>query len=656
MKFIAPLFFLTILLSCGGPQANESSSNNENKLFRDDTFRIPASHHNLSFDAQNRLVADYEGQKFVEYDVPVFHRLSEFKGAFSGSEKGLTFDFNSDFNGTLYFGFIPYSDYKHPQPVFFKRPAKIEEGRGEINIDQLRGKYDMIGWEESGRGVFGYRVADDAGTILYDGRIAFKGTGPFETSATLTEGPFIHNVGADSVQISFSVDRPVEVRISVSNQERSKTGMEISIQSEERHDGEEVVYFANVGGLEANTDYKYSVYIDGYSQEHSFHTAPELGSRTPFTFAYCSDSRNGQGGGERNVYGANAYIMKKMMALATQQDARFLQFSGDLIDGYLCDRGEIDLQYANWKHTVEPFLHYMPAYISFGNHESLNHTLVAEDGSGYLGIDKMPYETESGERAFTDNFVNPVGLTGSEDGMPYDPNPNELDFPKYDETVFSYTYDNVAVVVLNSNYWYATNKKMVQVTSGGQHAYLMDRQLQWFENEIASYEEEEHIDHVFVTLHTPVFPNGGHVKDDMWYNGNNEMRTWVGGKPMEKGILERRDEFLDILINKSSKVRALLTGDEHNYCKTEIGPETNIYPEGYEKKGLTARRTIWQINNGAAGAPYYAQEDTPWSDKTTGFTTQNALVLIDVDGEKINVRVYNPDTLEEVDSFVLTNG
>jgi len=33
----------------------------------------------------------------------------------------------------------------------------------------------------------------------------------------------------------------------------------------------------------------------------------------PFTFAYTSDSRAGSGGGERNIYGVNAYIMKKWL-------------------------------------------------------------------------------------------------------------------------------------------------------------------------------------------------------------------------------------------------------------------------------------------------------------------------------------------------------
>ena len=111
--------------------------------------------------------------------------------------------------------------------------------------------------------------------------------------------------------------------------------------------------------------------------------------------------------------------------------------------------------------------------------------------------------------------------------------------------------------------------------------------------------------------------------------------------------------MLDLLVNKSSKVRAILTGDEHNYAKTEIGPGTNIYPDNYKFDKISLSRTIYQINNGAAGAPYYAQEETPWTPFVSGFTTQNALVFFYVEGNQVEMQVLNPDTLEEVDKLKL---
>ena len=139
----------------------------------------------------------------------------------------------------------------------------------------------------------------------------------------------------------------------------------------------------------------------------------------------------------------------------------------------------------------------------------------------------------------------------------------------------------------------------------------------------------------------------------MWYGGNNDYRPYVNGKPLNKGIIERRDDLLDILVNKSEKVVALLTGDEHNYCKTHITPETNIYPDNWDKSRLKLNRSIYQVNNGAAGAPYYAQEVTPWTPYTSSFTTQNALVLFHIDGQKIQLEVVNPDTLDKVDFLEL---
>jgi hypothetical protein len=203
-------------------------------------------------------------------------------------------------------------------------------------------------------------------------------------------------------------------------------------------------------------------------------------------------------------------------------------------------------------------------------------------------------------------------------------------------------------VVLNSDYFYAPSTSYIPWTSGGLHGYIMDQQLAWFEDKMMALEKDADVDHIFVTLHTPFFPNGGHVKDDMWYNGNNEIRPYVAGKPLEDGIIERRDQLLELIVNRSEKALAIMTGDEHNFALTEIGPEMPRYPENYAPAKVSLNRTIYQINNGAAGAPYYAQEETPWSEWVEGFTTQNALVLIHVQGDEVHMEVLNPDTLEEV--------
>ncbi len=601
---------------------------------------VPIVHQNIEV-SEGKAYIEADGTRFEEFTPTNRLGLSHMKGTFTGTETGLTVDFGQPtLSGTMYYGFIPYGDSRHPMPVYFKAPAKIVEGKTEIIItDELDGRYDMVKWEEKGIGTFGYRVVNEAGTLLYDGKITFTGKGPFQVVPTVIEGPFVCKVGPDSAVIAFVTQLPVQASVLIGGQTFSDSRAETHHEITVKH-------------LAPNSEHAYLLQVGEWNATFSLRTAPQPGTRQAFTFAYASDSRKGQGGGERNLYGANFYIMKKVMALAMQQNAAFFQFTGDMINGYLNDADEMNLEYANWKRAVEPFGHYIPVYLTMGNHEAFMRSFVDEKGRK-IDVNRYPYETESGEYIFSQNFTMPTNGPMSEDGQAYDPDPDKQNFPSYQENVFWYRHGNVAVVVLNSNYWYTPTTPAIPLIGGNPHAYLMDAQIQWLEQTLSAMESDPTLDHIFVTQHTPAFPNGGHVRDDMWYGGNNDVRPWIAGKPAKFGIIERRDTYLDLLINQSSKVRAILTGDEHNYARTEIGPGMNIYPESWILPKLDMRRTIWQINNGAAGAPYYAQEQTPWSERVQGFTTQNAVVFFDVDGERIVVRVLNPDTLEEVDSMVL---
>ncbi len=602
---------------------------------------VPAIHQQIEMKREGGVIK--LGEFTFQEQTPIDPmQLAKARGKFQGTEEGLTVDFGMpDFHGTMYYGFIPYGDSRHPLPVYFKTPAPIASGKAVIKIkDALGGRYDMVGWEKNGIGTFGYRVVDSEGLFLYDGKITFTGKGPFEVVPTVIEGPMVNLVGPDSAVISFVTQLPATGEISINGQAFTES------QPGTHHE-------IHLTGLAPASSYDYTLRVGAWSQSFGLTTAPQAGSRAPFTFAYASDSRNGQGGGERDLYGTNFYIVKKIMALSLQQNAAFFQFSGDMIDGYLVDDGQMNLQYANWKRAIEPFAHYFPVYVSMGNHEAFMRTFADESGKR-ISVDRFPYETESGEAIFARNFTLPTNGPLSEDGESYDPDPTKQDFPTYQENVFWYQHGNVAVVVLNSNYWYAPmSQSGINAVGGNPHAYLMDGQIKWLDSTLEWMEQDSTIDHIFVSQHTPAFPNGGHVADDMWYNGKNDTRAFVAGKPLRQGIIERRDTYLDLVVNQSSKVRALLTGDEHNYARTEVGPTTNIYPDDWALPRIELKRTIWQVNNGAAGAPYYAQEATPWSNMVQGFTTQNALVLFDVNGTKISMRVLNPDTLEEVDGFQL---
>ena len=464
--------------------------------------------------------------------------------------------------------------------------------------------------------------------------------GPFEVVPSIAEGPFVNKLPDGKIAIWCRTTLPVKATVEADGKTFSEE------KAMMHHEWE-------IAGLKPEAKYEYTVRYGELSQQYHFITAPEKGSRKPFVFAYSSDSRHANGGGERKIYGANAYIMKKMAALAYSNYAAFFQFTGDMIDGYLTNVEEQKVQYTNWKKALEPFWHYMPFCVGMGNHEALGYLYEDADKNPVAFVDGFPYKSFSAESVFQDEFVNPISSLKSEDNNKYDPNKTITDFPSYTESVFYYTHGNVAMIVLNSDYWYAPTMRINNSTSGGLHGYIMDNQLEWLRKTVTKLEQDPGIDHVFVTRHTPVFPNGGHAKDDMWYHGNNDTRPYIAGIPVDKGIIERRDEYLDILINQSTKVIAILTGDEHNYNWLKLTPEVPIYPENYPHKKLNISRPIYQINNGAAGAPYYGQEILPWSDFTQSFSVENALCLFYVDGKKIFMRVINPDTLNEIDTLQL---
>ena len=608
---------------------------------------IPAVFSKIYYDKDCKLYHKYKGKKYYAVEYKSKLTLSNLQGSPQATPKGLEFNFNDiALNGTLYYGLINYEESKYPTPIWYGRTSNIKEGKTGINImDRLSGRYDMTNWKKSGKGTLGYRIANAKGELLYDGLIAFKydKENGFSVAKTITEGPFINLLQPNEVTISFDTNYPVQAKIIVDDKEY------LSEKAQIHH---EIL----IDDLQPESEYIYVVDFEDNTQEYTFKTAPKSGSRKPFVFAYISDSRAGQGGGEHDMYGVNYYVMRKMAALAKHKDAVFMQVTGDLIDGYKNTKEETNLQYANWKRSVEPFAHHFPIIATVGNHEAVGQVFKGDNRRWLAFIPGFPFETESPAAVFAKNFVNPHTDLVSEDGAYYDPNPDKIDFPPYDETVFYYTYDNVAMVVLNSNYFYAPALNKNSTTSGNLHGYIMDNQMKWLEKTLVNLESDKNIDHIFVTQHTPAFPNGGHVKDDMWYNGDNSKRAVIAGKPVKKGIIERRDEYLDLIINKSSKVVAMFTGDEHNYNKVEITPEVNIYPENYDYPKLVRSRTLWQINDGAAGAPYYAQDtSTPWTKAVSGFSTQLALVLVYVDGSQIRVEVMNPDTLEMIDEYILRN-
>lgn len=619
---------------------------------------IPAAYANMAFE-NGELVAKTDGQTLHLLDETPKYTVEMVRGQPKGTGEGFRFTF-ADANGDPQFAggtvFYALADIQERYPrAKWKRAAEIDDsGQAHAKmLGKLEGKYDFIDWANKGQGAFYYRVADASGYIVYEGKFYFTGTAPFQVDpGSIIEGPFVNMLGHDSAVISFESITPAAGKVQVHG------AGEFTSSSGTHHE-------IKLSGLKPGQKYTYSVSAGGaHTETYQFKTAPLPGSRSPFTFAYTSDSRSGIASGEREIAGVNAYMMRRIGALVAAKGAAFLQFTGDEIDGYRNAPLRQELEYVNWKRSLLPFASHMPVNTSMGNHEALLYAF--DDGSKHgLQADRFPYASESAEALFAQAFVNPGNGPESEDGAAYDPNPDAIDFPSYKENVFYYIYDNIAMVSLNSNYWYSPSVQNGDNRLGGNaHGYLMDNQIEWLKQTLATFQEDENIDFVFVTHHTPAWPNGGHVKDDMFYDGNNDIRPWIAdanGKLQAhpKGIIDRRDEYWKILMD-NDKVVAVLTGDEHNYTRLQVKSGMPIYGDYVPEQPMDINRTIWQVHNGAAGAPYYGKENTPWNsdvpkgEKVEGeylknFTTQNAVVFFHVHGDKLKLEVINPDTLDRIE-------
>ena len=603
---------------------------------------IPQIHSNLSYDSTGTLIfTTKDGLVLPSIPYSDNYSLSKLRIIPAANDTGLVFNFKDpDFGGWISYGLIQTIGSKYQYPLFYGSEVEIDSGIAVINIEKsLKGLFDITGWEESKLIRLGYRIANESGEILYDGKILVSADSSYEVEPSIIEGPFINLLTPEGATISFETSTPIICQVSVGNlifkETIPNTHHEIDITN-----------------LNDDSDYVYTIHYGKYSDSYSFHTAPSPGTRKPFTFGYASDCRGNSGGGERDIKGTNAYIMKRIAALSAFKNARFFQSTGDMIDGNNTDIESINLEYANWKRAIEPFASYVPYITGFGNHEAYWKIFAKDDK--YAIIDNFPFGDNSSESLYAENFVNPINGPFSEDGAIYDPDTSKIDFPPYTENVFYYTYDNIGVIVLNSHYWFAPTVGRTPEHSGNLQGYFLDNQLKWLKSTLKHFEKNKDIDHIFVTHHSPVFSNSGHIYNSMWWLGDNSKRPYIAGKPLEKGIIEKRDEYLDILMNYSSKVIAVLMSDDHNFNRMKLTSDTPIYPDDYDKPKLNKYRPITFITNGAAGAPYYGQMDVPWTDHVDKFIAQYAVLFIHVDGKKVWCEVFNPDTLEILDTFTLT--
>lgn len=629
MAIIISLF----IASCSNTADNQQESQ-ENFNAKD----IPSVFTNLKVDEAGKLYyEDTLNKRNYLLNPKAEYSVEDFQDIEYGNPEGILLKFKRNIEGKVLYGFFPRENSAFPMPIFCKNIVEIKNDSALLNISMLKGKYDITKWGKYAYGRLRYRILTQDNRVITNKDINFKGLGPFTVANSIVLGPIISNLTPNSAVIRLDLNQEEEISIEVN-------GKRYSDGKNARH--HEIV----IDNLEAAKTYNYTIHLDPFSETHSFTTALPAGSKEEFTFAFASDSRGGLDVGESNTYGTNAYVMQKLAAFLSKEKPAFWQFTGDMISGYGNHVGSQMLEYTNWYRSISDFVYSIPIQIGMGNHEAFLHRFSPEYK---YSVDQFPFEAHSAETLFSKMNTNPVNGPISEDGSIYDPNKDKKDFPTYKENVYSYTYGNIAMIVLNSNYLYTPRKEDIPLMGGNPHGYVMDQQLKWFENEMKKYEQSASIDHIFVSIHTPAFPNGGHANNDMWYLGNNAIRPYVAGKAYQKGIIERRDQLLDIMVNKSKKFKVLLTGDEHNYSRITIDNNTEIYPKDWTGDRLKFSRPFMQIVDGSAGAPYYGLEELPWTPKVDKFSSQYAVVLFTIKGPEVWIKVVNPETFETIEETQL---
>ncbi|MDD5571774.1 MAG: fibronectin type III domain-containing protein, partial [Bacteroidales bacterium] len=272
----------------------------------------PALFSNVFVDNKNNLFfkkADNSIQ-YMKNNTPKYS-LNNFQNCFTGTDKGLEFDIrDTNFNGILYFGF--YSKEKYPQIKYLPCKYEIIKGKSFVNLkdSSLTGVIDRSASMKSG-----YRITDRGGNNVYDGKINIIAERGFTVDYTVINGPYINCLTYNTATISFETNKKIIASVAVNN----KTYKD---EKENCH------HEFEIKDLKPDTAYSYKILYGTGADTYSFKTAIMKGSDKPFVFAFVCDSRANNAFINRNIYGVNASMVKKIMNSATDKNAAFIQFSG----------------------------------------------------------------------------------------------------------------------------------------------------------------------------------------------------------------------------------------------------------------------------------------------------------------------------------------
>jgi 3',5'-cyclic AMP phosphodiesterase CpdA len=573
----------------------------------------------------------------------------------TGDKNGLNIDLNDpDIWGKIHTGPYPFeagdSDYDFP---YFRKTSDIVNGQGSLNIESFfsSSEFNSNNWLSGGRSTatttIAYRLELFSGTTIKGmagSFVSFQKNGDiFEKLPTIVEGPFVTELYSDNPTTLNIVWRTDELC----------TG-QVKFGEYVFDDGSNVpktLHSVPIDNLVPDAEYVYNVTSEAQdgrtvvSNTYKVRTAPPKG-QGDIKFVYTSDSYDTSGGGERNYLGCNMDVLRDVTANAFRDGAEYMIFGGDLIKGMTVNKEDMIVQYRAWKQIVSGFWHTRPIYPGMGNHEFLYNLF-----DGYIAMDKWPYDTDSSEVVFAQEFYNPKN----------GPETSDPRRPSYEENVYHFQHGPVLNISVNTTYWvsmkFGDYSESPQF-GGAPFGYIMEDQLSWIEETLETAEDDNSIKFIFIFTHCPILPYMTHVEDSMWWNGNNNIKAQTRKlntetqeyeiQPESLGIIDVRDRLLTA-VTKSTKVAAIFTSHEHGYHRTLISKYTPVYTDGSTNPNFN--NATWHIMCGGGGSGFNGEslDPTPW--KPQRITSHTGYVMLETKGDKVGMKFIGGLAREVLDDL-----